>query len=285
MEDALAINEKSPKKSNGKIFVVGIGPGDEKEITPRALECLEKSDVIIGYTTYINSLSQKFREHKEIVSSSMRAERERCEEALRRARNGQNVALISGGDPGIYGMAGLMLEVVPKGHAAGTDVSVEIIPGVTAACAASAELGAPLSNDFAVISLSDYLTPWETIEKRLIAAAKGDFVICLYNPRSHGRPDALRRACEILLREKSPDTPAGWVRNAGREGQSSLVTTLARLRDEKLDMSCTAVVGNSVTRVLDFAASVACNGTEGAAQRTARLVTPRGYSRKENNDE
>ncbi len=255
MEDAFHVNGKNPKNSAGKIFVVGIGPGGEKEITPRALECLEKSDAIIGYATYINSLSQKFRVLKEIVSSSMRAERERCEETLRRARNGQNVALISGGDPGIYGMAGLMLEI------AGKDVSVEIIPGVTAACAASAELGAPLSNDFAVISLSDYLTPWEKIEKRLIAAAKGDFVICLYNPRSRSRPDALHLACEILLREKSPETPAGWVQNAGREGGASRVTTLARLRDEKLDMSCTAIVGNSVTRVLD-----------------GWLVTPRGYS-------
>ncbi len=255
MEDAFPVNEKNPKKSDGKIFVVGIGPGDEKEITPRALECLEKSDAIIGYATYVNFIPKKFRERKEIISSSMRAERERCEEALRRALAGQIVALVSGGDPGIYGMAGLMLEV------AGNLVPVEIVPGITAACAASAELGAPLSNDFAVISLSDYLTPWETIEKRLIAAAKGDFVICLYNPRSRSRPDALRLACEILLREKSPDTPAGWVRNAGREGGASRVTTLARLRDEKLDMSCTAIVGNSATRVLD-----------------GRLVTPRGYS-------
>ncbi len=258
MTGMLSANGKDPKNSCGKIFVVGIGPGNEKEITPRALECLEKSDVIIGYATYVNFITQKFHGRKEIISSSMRAERERCEEALRRALIGQNVALISGGDPGIYGMAGLMLEI------AGTDVSVEIVPGVTAACATGAELGAPLVNDFAVISLSDYLTPWKTIEKRLIAAAKGDFVICLYNPRSHSRPDALHRACEILLREKSPDTPAGWVRNAGRGEQTSRVTTLARLAEEKLDMSCTAVVGNSATRVLD-----------------GRLVTPRGYSRRE----
>jgi len=236
------------------IYVIGLGPGGEDQLTPRALAALERCDVIIGYKTYIDLIAPQFRGKCELVVSPMRGEVERCENALRRSRKGHTVGLISSGDPGVYGMAGIMLELADQ------DDAVEIVPGITAACAAAAMLGAPLMHDFVVISLSDLLTPWELIEKRLQAAAAGDFVICLYNPMSHGRPDNLRRACNILLQQKSRATACGWVRNAGREGAESRLTTLERLRDEKLDMFCTVVIGNSATKFLHD-----------------RLVTPRGY--------
>lgn len=239
------------------IYVIGLGPGGEEQMTPRALCALERCDAIVGYKTYVDLLAPRLREGREVILSPMRGEVERCQEALRRSRSGQTVGLVSGGDPGVYGMAGILLEL------AGPDDTVEIVPGVTAACAAAAMLGAPLTHDFAVISLSTLLTPWETIARRLEAAALGDFTICLYNPMSHGRPDTLRAACEILLRHKAPDTPAGWVRCAGRENAQSCVTTLAELSDAKLDMSCTAIVGSSASKVAG-----------------GRLVTPRGYLHK-----
>ncbi len=240
------------------IYVIGLGPGGEDQMTPRALAALERCDVIIGYKTYIDLIEPLFRGKCELVVSPMRGEVERCEDALRRSREGHTVGLISSGDPGVYGMAGIMLEL------AGPDDNVEIVPGVTAACAAAAMLGAPLMHDFVVISLSDLLTPWELIGKRLEAAAMGDFVICLYNPMSRGRPDNLRKACEILLRHKSPGTAAGWVRNAGREGAEASLTTLRELKDAELDMFCTVIIGNHATKELH-----------------GRLVTPRGYLEKQ----
>jgi precorrin-3B C17-methyltransferase len=240
------------------IYVIGLGPGGEDQMTPRALAALERCDVIIGYKTYIDLIEPLFRGKCELVVSPMRGEVERCEDALRRSREGHTVGLISSGDPGVYGMAGIMLEL------AGPDDNVKIVPGVTAACAAAAMLGAPLMHDFVVISLSDLLTPWELIGKRLEAAAMGDFVICLYNPMSRGRPDNLRKACEILLRHKSPGTAAGWVRNAGREGAEASLTTLRELKDAELDMFCTVIIGNHATKELH-----------------GRLVTPRGYLEKQ----
>ena len=240
------------------IYVIGLGPGGKDQMTPRALAALERCDVIIGYKTYIDLIEPLFRGKCELVVSPMRGEVERCEDALRRSREGHTVGLISSGDPGVYGMAGIMLEL------AGPDDNVEIVPGVTAACAAAAMLGAPLMHDFVVISLSDLLTPWELIGKRLEAAAMGDFVICLYNPMSRGRPDNLRKACEILLRYKSPGTAAGWVRNAGREGAEASLTTLGKLKDAELDMFCTVIIGNHATKELH-----------------GRLVTPRGYLEKQ----
>ncbi len=236
------------------IYVIGLGPGGEDQMTPRALDALSRCGAIVGYTAYIDLIPERFRADREIVASPMRGEVCRCEDALRRSRAGQTVGLVSGGDPGVYGMAGILLEL------AGPDDEIEVVPGVTAACAAAAALGAPLTHDFAVISLSDLLTPWETIEKRLEAAAVGDFVICMYNPMSRGRPDTLRRACEILLRAKSHDTPAGWVRNAGRAGEETRLTTLGELPNARLDMSCTVIVGSSATKVAH-----------------GRMVTPRGY--------
>lgn len=236
------------------IYVVGLGPGNRDQMTQRAIDALDKCDVIIGYKAYIELIREAYTGKAELIASPMKGEASRCQDALERALSGQTVGIISSGDPGVYGMAGIMLEIAQG------KTEVEVIPGMTAANSAAAVLGAPLMHDFAVISLSDLLTPWELIEKRLNAAGEADFCICLYNPVSHGRPHHLKRAIEILLRTKSPDTPAGWVRNIGRDGEEFKITTLKKLADEKLDMFCTVVIGNSATR-----------------NEFGRMVTPRGY--------
>lgn len=236
------------------IYVVGLGPGGREQMTRRSLEALEESDVIIGYKKYIELIAADFS-HKELVPSAMKSEAERCRDAFDRACAGQKVALVSSGDPGVYGMAGIMLET-----AAGRE-RVEVIPGVTAATSAAALLGAPLTHDFAVISLSDLLTPWVLIEKRLAAASMADFVICIYNPMSNGRPYHLARACDVVMEHRSGDTPSGWARCVGRDGESFSVMTLSKLRDEEIDMFTTVFIGNSSTCVID-----------------GRLVTPRGYA-------
>lgn len=236
------------------IYVVGIGPGGSDEVTPKALAALRTCDVVMGYERYIE-LVRAMLPGKELLGYSMRQEQERCLDALRSSREGRTVGLVSGGDSGVYGMAGLMLEV-----AAGSGEEVRVIGGVTAANACAAVLGAPLMNDYVTVSLSDLMTPWEVIERRLIYACKGDFVICLYNPASNSRPEHFRRACEIMLRYKSPDTPAGYVRNAGREGESYEVKTLGEIVDCNIDMSCTVIVGNSRSFILD-----------------GKMITQRGY--------
>lgn len=235
------------------IYVVGLGPGDKGRMSRRALEALNKCDVIIGYKKYIELIAADFF-HKELISSAMKDEAGRCRNALARSLAGQCVALVSSGDPGIYGMAGIMLEI------ADGNTGVEIIPGITAASSGGAILGAPLMHDFAVISLSDLLTPWEVIEKKLLAASMADFVICIYNPASTGRPGHFARACDAVMTHRRGDTPSGWVRNVGREGESFAVTTLAGLRGAKLDMFTTAFIGNSSTRII-----------------AGKLVTQRGY--------
>lgn len=235
------------------IYVVGLGPGRKEEMTGRALAALERCETILGYRAYIDLVRRIFPD-KDLRASPMKAEVERCREALELALSGRTVGLVSSGDPGVYGMAGLMLEV------AGGRTDVEVVPGVTAANSAAALLGAPLMHDFAVISLSDLLTPWNSIERRLDAVAAADFVVCLYNPVSRGRPTHLQWACDILLRYKAPETVAGWARSVGREGERRCVTTLGKLRDAELDMFCTAVVGNIGTTVME-----------------GRMVTPRGY--------
>lgn len=239
------------------IFIVGTGTGGELETTPRATQALEQADVIVGYKTYIDLLPLAFK-RKKLLPFAMKQEVMRCRQAAKLALAGHDVAIVSGGDAGVYGMAGPMLEVL---NALGdTSVEVEVIPGVTAACSAAAILGAPLTHDFAVVSLSDLLTPWALIEKRLSLAAEADFVLCLYNPASRTRKDYLRRACDAVMTARNGVTPSGWVRNAGREGQTHKVLPLRELRDESLDMFCTVVIGNSGTKIL--------NG---------RMVTPRGY--------
>ncbi len=240
----------------GKIFVVGTGPGDNGYICPAAIQALENSDIIVGYKTYIK-LIEPFMPGKELISSGMMKEVERCEEVLKLAGTGKSVSLISSGDPGIYGMAGVMLEVVAARKSL---VEVEIIPGISAASSAASLLGAPLMNDFVVLSLSDLLTPWEIIVRRLHAAGSGDFVVCIYNPRSKTRIRQFDTAIDILQKYQSPETPAGIVKNAMREKQEVLITDLAHLKEQDIDMVTTVICGNSQTRVI--------NG---------KLVTIRGY--------
>ena len=238
-----------------KVTVIGLGPGGGADLTGRAREALAACDLIVGYTAYIELVKKDFPE-KEVLSTGMRREVDRCRAAVEAALTGRDVAVVCSGDSGVYGMAGLVYEVAREYD----PIDIEVVPGITAACGGAALLGAPLTHDFAVISLSDLLTPWDLIERRLSCAAQADFVICLYNPSSHSRPDYLRRACCILLREKSPDTVCGYVRNIGREGEEAHTLTLGELRDTQVDMFTTVFIGSSKTGLLG-----------------GKMVTPRGY--------
>ena len=238
-----------------KVTVIGLGPGGGADLTGRARAALEGCDLIVGYTAYIELVKPDFPE-KEVLSTGMRREVDRCRAAVEAALTGKDVVVVCSGDSGVYGMAGLIYEVAQDYE----PIEIEVVPGITAACGGAAVLGAPLTHDFAVISLSDLLTPWEKIERRLTAAAQADFVICLYNPSSRNRPDYLQRACDILLRDKDPNTVCGTVRNIGREGEEGKLLTLAQLRDTQVDMFTTVFIGNSQTKVLG-----------------GKMVTPRGY--------
>ena len=238
----------------GKLTIVGIGPGNYDNMTIAADRALRECDVIVGYTVYVDLVQERYP-GKELLSTPMTREAERCTLALEEAEK-RNVALVCSGDSGIYGMAALVYEL--RGER--TAPEIEVIPGLTAACSGGALLGAPLTHDFAVISLSDRLTPWEKIVTRLDYAAKADLSIVIYNPKSHGRPDHLAKACDVLLKTLPGDRPCGVVRNIGRQGQSKTVLTLKELRDFDADMFCTVFVGNAMTKVID-----------------GNLVTPRGY--------
>ena len=238
-----------------KIRVVGIGPGDYEEMTVRAVNALNACDVIVGYHVYVDLVKAHFPD-KEFHTTPMRREVDRCRIALDLAREGRDVAMICSGDAGVYGMAGLIYEL--RGEDA--EPEVEVVGGLTAAISGGARLGAPLTHDFCVVSLSDLLTPWETIEKRLACAAQGDFAVALYNPSSMKRADYLQRACDILLRYAKPETVCGVVRNIGREGEAIKVMPLSELRDYQADMFTTVFIGNSHTKVIG-----------------GRMVTPRGY--------
>lgn len=238
-----------------KLSVVGIGPGSFEAMTQRARQALADCDVIVGYTVYVELVKAHFAD-KEFLTTPMRKEVERCSLAFERAAAGQNVAMICSGDAGVYGMSGLIYELSEKYP----EVEIEIVPGVSAVISGAAILGAPLMHDFAVISLSDLLTPWEKIEKRLLCAAEADFVICLYNPSSMKRKAYLQRACDLVLRFAAPETVCGVAKNIGREGESTEILTLAQLRDTEVDMFSTVFIGNSQTRALG-----------------GKMVTPRGY--------
>ena len=220
-----------------------------------ALYALKACDIVSGYKVYID-LVKKFLPEKIFAVYPMRSEIERCEDALNFSRLGKRVALISSGDSGVYGMTGLMLEVAKD-----SGEEIKIIPGVTAANSAAAILGAPLMNDYVVISLSDLMTPWKIIEKRLKAACEGDFVICIYNPASHHRPENFKRACEILSKYKPSTTLCGYVRNIKRKDSKVKVITLEKIKDcEEIDMLTTVIIGNSQTYASE-----------------EKLITPRGY--------
>lgn len=242
-------------EGTGRIYVTGLGPGAGKQLTFEAKEVLEHCSVIVGYPVYTELIREEFPD-KQYLTTPMCQETQRCYMAFREAAKGQNVAMICSGDAGVYGMAGLMYEI----GAEYPEVEIEVIPGVTAANGGAAVLGAPLMHDFAVISLSDLLTPWEKIERRLRAAAMADFVICLYNPSSRKRKDYLQKACDILMEYKSPDTICGTVRNIGRKKEESRILSLRQLRDTEVDMFTTVYIGNEQTK-----------------QINGKMVTPRGY--------
>lgn len=245
-----------------KIFVIGMGPGKEEMMTGEAIAALEETDVIVGYTVYLKLLGERFAQ-KEFLSTPMRKEKERCVLCFEEAQKGKKVAMICSGDAGIYGMASLMYEIGQDYP----DTELVIIPGITAASSGAAVLGAPLNHDFCVISMSDLLTPWETIEKRLHAAAVGDFAIAIYNPSSHKRKDYLKRACEILLQTIEGERACGYVENIGREGMKAVTCTLEELKDREVNMFTTVFVGNSGSEII--------NG---------KLITKRGYQVERNTD-
>ncbi len=237
------------------LTIIGIGPGDRQYLTIEALEALEESEVIVGYTVYAE-LVQKFIKDKEYYTTPMTQETKRCEWALEKAAKGRRVALVCSGDSGVYGMASLVYELAENFPS----VTIRVIPGITAALSGGAVLGAPLTHDFAVISLSDRLTPLERIEKRLRLAAQADLSIVIYNPGGKNRSDYLKKACEWLLEILPADRVCGYVKNIGREGEESHILTLEELKDTSVDMFTTVFIGNSSTKLI--------NG---------RMVTPRGY--------
>lgn len=240
----------------GRVFVVGLGPGNAEDMTNRAIAAIRRADVLCGYDGYIQ-YALPFAPDTPVVATGMKQEVERCRQALAAAATGKTVAVVCSGDAGVYGMAGLIFQLAGEYPPA----DIEIVPGVSAAMAGAAVLGAPLMHDFAVISLSDLLTPWETIARRLDAAASAGFVLCLYNPSSRKRHDYLEKACDMLLAHRSAATVCGWVRNIGREECASAVLPLGELRNFQADMFTTVFIGSDAT--------MDCGG---------RMVTPRGYA-------
>ncbi|MFZ7138060.1 MAG: precorrin-3B C(17)-methyltransferase [archaeon] len=244
--------------SRGRIAAVGIGPGALEHMTLKAKQEIENADVIVGYKTYVKLIEQIIKPETEVFSGNMGQEVDRARKAIQKAQENKQVAVISSGDSGVYGMAGVILETAAHEN---VNVPIEVVPGVTAATAAAATLGAPLVGDFAAISLSDILTPWELIEKRLRAAAEADFGIVLYNPQSMGRKKPLAEAHKILLEYRDPKTNVGIVKNAKRAGEDAVITTLKDMMNFEIDMSTVLVIGNSKTYLIED-----------------KLVTPRGYS-------
>ena len=242
-----------------KVYAVGLGPGGKEMMTEEAICAIEKSDVICGYTVYVDLITSMFPE-KETFATPMKKEIDRCKWALETAQSGKTVAMVCSGDSGVYGMAGLLLQLLHSYK----DVEVEVVPGITAAISGAAVLGAPVGHDFCVISLSDLLTPWDLIVKRLELAAEGDFITCLYNPRSKKRIEHLTTACNIMLKHRSEDTVCGWVKNIGREGEEYRICTLKELDNEPIDMFTTVFIGSSQTKLVD-----------------GKMVTPRGYEKHE----
>lgn len=238
-----------------RVTVVGLGPGKKEQMTIEADKALRESDVIVGYTVYVDLIKDEYK-GKKFLSTPMRQEVERCKIAVEEALAGSNVAMVCSGDSGVYGMAGLIYQVAQKME----PVQIRVIPGITAACSGGSILGAPITHDFAVISLSDLLTPWEIIEKRLRCAAEGQLAICLYNPSSKKRKDYLKRACDILLEYMSEETVCGIAVNIGREGERGQILPLLKLRNTEVDMFTTIFIGNPNTFEIE-----------------GKMVTPRGY--------
>jgi cobalt-precorrin 5A hydrolase/precorrin-3B C17-methyltransferase len=255
--------DERKKPGKGTIYIVGTGPGNVDYLTPAALAAIRESDVIVGYGPYLDLLGGLIA-GKECVTTGMTREIDRCQRAIDLSAQGRTISVVSGGDPGIYAMAGPVLELLRKSSGPHAMCTVEVIPGISALSACAARLGAPLMHDFASISLSDRLTPWRAIEERLDAAARADFVIVLYNPKSRTRCDHIRKAQQIILRYRVPATPVGVVRAAMREHESVMVTDLAHMPFDEIDMQTTVIIGNSKTIVWNNL-----------------MITPRGYENKE----
>lgn len=252
------VKRRNSGGGRGRVAVVGIGPGAPEHMTLEAKQEIEKAEVIIGYKTYLKLIQCLIKDDVEVISGNMGQEVERARTAIQKARQNKRVAVVSSGDSGVYGMAGVVLEVASHEKA---EVPVVVVPGVTAATAAAATLGAPLVGDFAVISLSDILTPWSLIERRLRAAAESDFVVVLYNPRSKGRKEPLAKAHKILLEYYGAETPVGIVKKAKRDGEETKITSLRDLPKFEIDMATLLIIGNSTTYTIGD-----------------KMVTPRGYS-------
>ena len=242
----------------GKITVIGLGPGSLDDMTPKALKAIQQAEVVAGYNTYIK-LIETLMEGKKVIGTGMMQEIDRCSLAVESAVGGKNTIVVSSGDSGVYGMAGLVLEIVLK-YKKEERPEVEIIAGISAVNASASILGAPLMHDFAVISLSNLLTPWELIKKRVECAAQGDFVVALYNPKSKKRVQNIEEVREIMLKYKSPDTPVGIVNNASRPNQAKAISTLRDFTKEDINMFSMVIIGNSKTYVKD-----------------GYMITPRGY--------
>ena len=245
----------------GKIIIAGIGPGSKEDITPAVLEAVRGADVIVGYKYYFQFIEPYVKDGCECIDTGMKKERERAEQAFLLAEQGKTVVVISSGDAGIYGMAPLIYEMK---KATLSDVEIETLPGISAFQKAASLLGAPIGHDLCLISLSDLMTPWEVIERRIKAAAVGDFVTAVYNPKSHGRYWQLYRLQELFLKYRSGETPVGYVRQAGREEQDIKVTTLGDFDPEDVDMFTVIIIGNSQSYIAD-----------------GKFITPRGYYREQ----
>ena len=245
----------------GKIIVAGIGPGSQQDITPAVLEAVREADVIVGYQYYFQFIMPYVKAGCECIDTGMKKERQRAEQAFELAEQGKTVVVISSGDAGIYGMTPLIYEMRRE---RGSDIEIASLPGISAFQKAASLLGAPIGHDMCIISMSDLMTPWEVIERRIVAAAVGDFVTAVYNPKSHGRYWQLYRLQEIFLQHRSPDTPVGYVRQAGRDDEVVKLTTLSAFDPEDVDMFTVIIIGNSQSYISD-----------------GKLITPRGYYRKE----
>ena len=244
----------------GRIIIAGIGPGSQEDITPAVLEAVQQADAIVGYKYYFQFIEPYVKKGCECIDTGMKKERERAEQAFLLAETGKTVVVISSGDAGLYGMAPLIYEMA---EAKGSDITIETLPGISAFQKAASLLGAPIGHDTCIISLSDLMTPWEVIERRIKAAATGDFVTAIYNPKSHGRYWQLYRLQELFLMERSADTPVGYVRQAGRPEQQVKVTTLGAFNPEDIDMFTVVLIGNSQSYIYD-----------------GKIITPRGYYRE-----
>ncbi|MFW5790915.1 MAG: precorrin-3B C(17)-methyltransferase [Bacillota bacterium] len=239
------------------LYITGIGPGSQDKMTGEAIKIIQDVEVIVGYKTYLKLIKDLISENQITYTSGMREEKDRIQKAIEYAASGNKTAIISSGDAGVYGMAGPVMELIAKNN---LEIDVQVIPGVPAANGAAAVLGAPLMHDYATISLSDILTPWEQIKKRVRAAAEADFVTVLYNPRSSRRKKQLKFTKDYFLEKRSPETPVGIVRNISRDGQEKILTTLKKLPLEKVDMLTTVIIGNSQSYI-----------------SKDKIITPRGY--------